>query len=152
MAEKWKNNHFVIEIDGIASPGIDEITGVSLGETGTVEVADAGTNIVDKMSSGLVKWPPLVLVRYADGSANDQAWLDWFTKMFDYNDPTAALGSSSRKNGAIIKIEYAAEVARFAFTGGWIKSMMFGDLSALNEDIAKWTITIEHAGMYVELL
>jgi phage tail-like protein len=150
--EKWKNNHFLVEIDGISSPGIDEITGLSLGETGTIEVADAGTNIVDKMSSGLVKWPPLVLVRYADGSVNDQAWLDWFKQMFDYNDPSAALGSSARRNGAIIKIEFATEVARFAFVGAWVKNIMFSDLAAANEDIAKWQITLEHAGMYAEIL
>lgn len=152
MPEKWKNNHFVMEINGIESPGIDEVQGISLGGTTAIEVVDAGTNVADKISAGIVKWPPLVVIRLADGSATDQLFLNWFKETFDYNDPITAKQSTARRNGAIIKREYGAEVARFAFVGAWIREITFSDLASKNEDVAKWTINIEHAGIYVELL
>lgn len=150
--EKWKNNHFVLEIEGISSPAIDEVTGISLGEAGTVEIVDAGTNLVEKISSGIVRFQPLTLMKIADGTQADRDWLAWFTLTFDLNNPTANLGSQSRKNGAIIKKEYGVEVARFAFVGGWIKSFTAPDLASGNEEVARYTIVLEHQGLFAELL
>jgi len=150
--EKWKNNHFVVEINGLQSPAIDEVTGISMGGSTAIEVVDAGTNVSDKISAGIIKWPPLVLIKIADGSPADAAFLDWFKVTFDYHDPKAALQSTIRKNGAIVKLEYGVEVARFAFVGAWIREMIFSDLSAKNEDVAKWTINLEHSGMYADLV
>lgn len=152
MAEKWKNNHFVVEVDGIQSPKIDEVQGLSFGEVGTVTEIDAGTNVVDNISSGIVRFEPLILIKNADGSQSDQDWINWFKETFDYNDIAGSQGSKARRNGAIIKKEYNVEVARFAFVGAWIKSLKMSDLAGMNEDLAKWTITLEVQGLYPELL
>lgn len=150
--EKWKNNHFVLEIEGISSPGIDEVTGLSLGESGTVEIVDAGTNVVEKISSCITRYQPLTLLRIADGTTTDREWLQWFKDTFDINNPTANLGSQSRKNGAIIKKEYNVEVARYAFIGAWIKSFNAPDLASGAEEVARYSIVLEHQGLYAELL
>jgi len=148
MAEKWKGNHFVVEIDGIQSPTIDAVQGLSMGSTTALEVVDAGTNLIDKISSGIVKFAPLILVRNMDGSPADQAFIDWFKEMFDLTDPISSQGSNTRRNGAIVKREFGQEVLRIGFVGAWIREMMLGDLTSNAEDLWKRTITLEHQGLF----
>lgn len=152
MGEKWKNSHFVLEIAGIQSPKIDEVQNLSFGEAGTIETVDAGTNTPEKMSTGIVKFEPLTLVKNADGTQSDTDWLDWWKTTFNMTDRAESQGSQERRNGAIIKLEYGVEVARFAFVGAWIKSFKLSDLDSTGEDPAQWTIVLEHDGMYPELL
>lgn len=148
MAEKWKSNHFVVEIDGIQSPTIDAVQGLSMGSTTAIEIVDAGTNLIDKISSGIVKFVPLILMRNMDGSPADQAFIDWFKEMFDLTDPISSQGSNTRRNGAIVKREFGQEVLRIGFVGAWIREMTLGDLTSNAEDLWKRTITMEHQGLF----
>lgn len=148
MAERWKDNHFVVEIDGMASPDITEVQGLSMGETTAIEVVDAGTNLMNKISSGIIKWQPLILVRNMDGSQSDQDFIDWFRQMFNFTDPISSQGSNTRRNGAIVKREFGQEVLRIGFVGAWIRSMTLGDLNSTAEALWRRTITIEHQGLF----
>lgn len=144
--ESFRTNEFVLEIDGIESPGITKVAGISEGETGTIEQYDGGTNKVHKISSGIVKFDSLTLERNMDGSSADGAFKDWFLSMFKL-DGSGKGSSTTRKNGSIIKRQFGEEVLRFAFYGAWVKSSKFSDLEAGTENMLKQTIILEHEGL-----
>jgi phage tail-like protein len=142
--ESFRTHGFAIEIEGTSCP-VTKITGLNEGMTDTIEQSDGGSNIVRKISSGIIKFDTLVIERNMDGSAFDTFFQDWFKEMFELNGPSG--GSSVRRNGAIIKLENGEEVLRFAFYEGWVKSSKFADLEAASTNLFKQTIEIEHNGL-----
>ena len=142
--ESFRTHGFAIEIEGTSCP-VTKITGLNEGMTDTIEQSDGGSNIVRKISSGIIKFDTLVIERNMDGSAFDTFFQDWFKEMFELNGPSG--GSSVRRNGAIIKLENGQEVLRFAFYEGWVKSSKFADLEAASTNLFKQTIEIEHNGL-----
>ena len=56
IQEAFRTNRFVLEINGIESPGATRISGLTDGEIDVIEQADAGSNIIYKISSGVVKF------------------------------------------------------------------------------------------------
>ena len=144
--EAFRTNEFVLEIDGIESPGITKVAGLSEGETGTIEQYDGGTNKVHKISSGVVKFDSLTLERNMDASPADNSFKEWFQQMFKL-DGSGKGSSTTRKNGSIIKRQFGEEVLRFAFYGAWVKSSKFSDLEAGTENMLKQTIVLEHEGL-----
>ena len=144
--EAYRTNEFVVEIEGIESPGISKVSGLSEGETKTIEQPDGGSNIVHKLSSGVVKFQPLTLERYLDGSKADEDFRSWFQSIFKL-DGSGKGSSKTRRNGSVIKRHFGEEVARFTFYGAWIQSSKFSDLEAGSENLMKQTIVLEHEGM-----
>jgi phage tail-like protein len=142
--ESFRTHGFAIEIEGTSCP-VTKITGLNEGMTDTIEQSDGGSNIVRKISSGIIKFDTLVIERNMDGSVFDTFFQDWFKEMFELNGPSG--GSSVRRNGAIIKLENGQEVLRFAFYEGWVKSSKFADLEAASTNLFKQTIEIEHNGL-----
>ena len=71
VIEPYRANEFVVEIGTVESPTVSKVTGLSLGETDTIEVVEGGSNVVRKVSSGVVKFQPITLERYVDGSGDD---------------------------------------------------------------------------------
>ena len=143
--DPFRANEFVVEIGTATSPTVSKVTGLSLGETDTVEMPEGGTNIVHKVSSGVVKFQPVTLERYVDGSADDRMFKDFFEQMFKYGE--GGQGSSSRRDGSIVKKHFGAEAFRIAFYGAWVKSAAFGDLEAGSTTLLKQTIVLEHDGL-----
>ncbi len=143
--EAYRNNEFVLEIQGIESPGVTKVSGLSEGKTTAVEQFDGGSNVVHKVSSGVVKFDPLTIERHMDGSPADEAFKQWFQEMFRLDG--TGQGSSTRRNGSIIKKHFGQEVLRFAFYNAWISSSSFSDLQAGGEELFKQTIVIEHEGL-----
>jgi phage tail-like protein len=113
--------------------------------TEAIEQPDGGSPTVHKISSGLVKFDPLVIERNMDGSRFDTFFKDWFAEMFQLNGDTKT--SSVRRNGAVIKLENGQEVLRFAFYGAWVKSSKFSDLEAGSSGLFKQTLELEHEGL-----
>lgn len=142
--ESYRTHGFVVEIEGTRCP-VTKVTGLNEGMTDTIEQSDGGSNIVRKISSGIVKFDTLVIERNTDGSEFDVLFQDWFREMFQLNGPSR--GSSVRRNGAIIKLENGQEVLRFAFYEGWVKSSKFADLEAASTNLFKQTVEIEHNGL-----
>jgi phage tail-like protein len=142
--ESYRTHGFFVEIEGTRVP-VTKVTGLNEGMTDTIEQPDAGSNIVHKIASGVVKFDTLVIERNMDGSPFDQFFQDWFNEMFRLNG--ASGGSSVRRNGAIIKLENGNEVLRFAFYGAWVKSSKFADLEAGTTNLFKQTLEIEHEGL-----
>ena len=76
--EGLRANEFVLWVDGIPSPGVTKISGLSEGELDTIEQPDGGTNHVYKVAATKVKFEPLTIERYVDGSPEDKRFQDWF--------------------------------------------------------------------------
>lgn len=144
--EAYRTDEFVVEIEGIESPGITKVTGLSEGEVEPIEQPDGGANITHKISSGIVKYDDLTLERNTDGSQSDEDFRTWFQEMFKLDG--TGTGSQLRRNGSIVKKQFGQEVLRFAFEGAWIKSSKFSDLDAASSDLMKQTIVLAVERMY----
>src|SRR5438045_3193728 len=130
--ESYRTHGFFVEIEGIRCP-VTKVTGLNEGMTDTIEQSDGGSNIVRKISSGIVKFDTLVIERNMDGSPYDTFFQNWFREMFQLNGPSR--GSSVRRNIAILKLENEREVLRFAVYEGWVKSSKFADLEAASTNL-----------------
>ena len=140
FSEAFRTNEFVVEIEGIESPGITKVTGLSEGDVDAIDQPDGGVNITHKISSGIVKYDDLTLERNMDGTQTDQDFKDWFDEMFKLDG--TGTGSQLRRNGSVVKKQFGEEVLRFAFEGAWIKSSKFSDLDAGTSDLMKQTIVL----------
>lgn len=146
FAEAYRTDEFVVEIEGIESPNITKVGGLSEGEIDAVEQADGGSNIVHKISSGIVKYDDLTLERNLDGTQADTDFKDWFVEMFKLDG--SGTGSALRRNGSVVKKQFGVEVLRFAFEGAWIKSSKFTDLDASSSNLMKQTLVLAVERMY----
>lgn len=140
FSEAFRTNEFVVEIEGIESPGITKVTGLSEGDVDAIDQPDGGVNITHKISSGIVKYDDLTLERNMDGTQTDQDFKGWFDEMFKLDG--TGTGSQLRRNGSVVKKQFGEEVLRFAFEGAWIKSSKFTDLDAGTSDLMKQTIVL----------
>lgn len=144
--ESYRTNEFMLEIGGRLSPGVTKITGLSEGELDTIEQPDGGSYKVYKIAATKIKYEPLTIERYVDGSAEDQRFKDWFQETFML-DRVPQGGSTVRKNGAVVKYHNGTEVLRFTFRDAWVKSSKFTDLEAGATTLMKQTIVLEHGGI-----
>ena len=140
FTEAYRTNEFVVEIEGIESPGIANVTGLDEGSVEAIEQPDGGSNIKHKISSGLVTYDDLTLERNIDGTQTDEDFRAWFTEMFKIDG--TGVGSQLRRNGSVVKLQFGQEVLRFAFEGAWIKSSKFSDLDAGSSELMKQTIVL----------
>jgi phage tail-like protein len=145
--EAYRTDEFVVEIEGIESPGITKVSGLSLGEVDQIDQPDGGANITHKISSGIVKYNDITLERHMDGSQADQDFKDWFNEMFKLDG--TGTGSQLRRNGSVVKKQFQQEVMRFAFEGAWIKSVNFSDLDAATSDRLMMTVVMAIERMYL---
>ena len=144
--EAYRTDEFVVEIEGIESPGITQVSGLSEGEVDHIDQPDGGANITHKISSGIIQYDDLTLERNLDGSQADEDFRGWFTEMFELDG--AGGGSRLRRNGSVVKKHFGDEVARFVFEGAWIKSSSFSDLDAGSSELMKQTLVLAVERMY----
>lgn len=147
--EAFRANEFVLVIDGTESPGVTKISGLSEGELDVIEQPDGGSGHVYKLAAAKVKFEPLTIERYVDGSPEDKRFKDWFQSTFKLASKTQG-GSSVRKNGMIIKKHNGVPVLTFSFHNAWVKSSKFTDLEAGSNNLMKQTIVLEHEGLQRE--
>lgn len=150
FTEAYRTHEFVVEISGIDSPGITKVSGLSDGEIEAIEQPDGGSNIVHKISSGIVKFGDVTLERNMDGSPADAAFLTWFQQMFqiDGSGTPPGAGSPLRRNGSIVKKQFGTEVMRIAVEGMWMKSSKLSDFDAASSGLMKQTIVLAVERMY----
>lgn len=140
FTEAFRTDEFVVEIEGIESPGITKVSGLSEGDVDAIDQPDGGANITHKISSGIVKYDDLTLERNMDGTQADEDFRTWFGEMFALDG--TGTGSALRRNGSVVKKQFGEEVLRFAFEGAWIKSSKFSDLDAGTSELMKQTIVM----------
>jgi phage tail-like protein len=146
FTEAYRTEEFVVEVEGIESPGVTKVSGISEGEVDSIDQHDGGANIVHKVSSGIVKYGDLTLERYMDGTQADEDWKVWWEEMFKLDG--SGIGSKLRRNGSIVKKQHNKEVLRFAFEGAWIKSSKFSDLDASSSALMTQTIVLAVERLY----
>jgi phage tail-like protein len=144
--ESFRSHEFVIEIEGISSPNVTKVSGLTDGEVDAIEQPDAGANHVHKISSGLIKYGDITLERHMDGTQTDADFHDWFAEMFKLDG--TGLGSNLRRNGSVVKKQFGKEVIRWAFEGSWIKSSKFSDLDAKSDGMLVQTIVLAVERIY----
>jgi len=144
--ESYRTDEFVLMIDSTTSPGVTKISGLSEGEFETIEQPDGGSGHVFKIAGPKVKFEPLTIERYVDGSPEDQRFKDWFQETFSLSAGVQG-GSSVRKHGMIVKKHNGADVMTFAFYNAWVKSSKFTDLEAGTTNHFKQTVVLEHEGL-----
>ncbi|KUL25592.1 phage tail protein [Actinoplanes awajinensis] len=140
FTEAYRTHEFVVEIQGIESPGITKVTGLSEGEVESIDQPDGGSNITHKINSGIVKFSDLTLERHLDGGAGDRTFRAWWEQMFKL-DGTGE-GSRARRDGSVVVKRAGAEVQRWQFEGAWVKSSKFSDLDAGAPGLLKQTIVL----------
>ena len=146
FVEAFRTHEFVVEIEGISSPGITKVSGLTDGEIDAIEQPDGGTNHVHKISSTLIKYGDLTLERHMDGTQTDADFSAWFNEMFKLDG--TGIGSQLRRNGSVVKKQFGIEVIRWAFEGAWIKSSKFADLDAKSDGLLTQTIVLAVERMY----
>lgn len=146
FTEAYRTHEFVVEIEGIESPNITKVTGLTEGQVEAIEQPDGGANITHKISSGIIKYGDLTLERNMDGSNADKGFKEWFQTMFTIDG--TGTGSQLRRNGSVVVKENRKEVMRFVFEGAWIKSSKFSDLDAGSSGLMKQTIVLAIERMY----
>ncbi|MFI1105935.1 phage tail protein [Streptomyces melanogenes] len=144
--EGYRATEFVLQIEGIESPSVSKVSGLSEGELDTIEQPDGGSLHVHKISGSKVKFEPLTIERRVDGSDDDKRFLEWMHATWKLSDDRLT-GSSVRKNGLIIKRHLGKEVLKFAFYQAWIKSSKFTDLEAGSSSLLTQTLVLEHEGL-----
>lgn len=144
--EAFRTNEFVVEIEGIESPGITKVTGLTEGEVDPIEQPDGGANVIHKISSGIIKYGDLTLERNMDGTQSDADFKAWFQEMFTLDGK--GTGSKLRRNGSVVVKNHQVEVMRFAFEGAWMKSSKFSDMDAGSNNLMKQTIVLAVERMY----
>jgi phage tail-like protein len=145
VTEPYITNEFVVEIGTEESPTVSKVTGLSLGEADTIEVPEGGTNVVHKVSSGVVKFQPLTIERYVDGSEDDKLFKEFFESAYKLGE--GGQGSTIRRDGSIVKKHFGREVFRLSFYGAWVKSASYTDLEAGSSNPLKQTVVLEHDGL-----
>src|SRR5258707_11648692 len=100
--ESFRANEFIFWVDGTQSPGVTKVSGLSEGEIDTIEQPDGGSIHVYKVAATKIKFEPLTIERYVDGSPEDARFRTWFNATFHMGTKTNG-GSSVRKSGMINK-------------------------------------------------
>ena len=147
--EAYQANEFILWVGNNESPGVTKISGLSEGEIDTIEQPDGGSSHVYKVAATKIKFEPLTIERYVDGSPEDARFRAWFAATFKLTSKTNG-GSSVRKNGMITKYHNGQVVLRFSFSNAWVKSSKFTDLEAGSTSLMKQTIVLEHEGLQRE--
>jgi phage tail-like protein len=146
--ESYRINEFVLIIDGSESPNISKVSGLDEGSVEVKEQPDAGSYRTYKLAGAMIKYEPLTIERYVDGSEEDARFLEWFQNVFKLNNETqGGSGGTSRKDGMIVKRHNGEDVITFAFYGAWPSSSKFSDLEAGSTELFKQTIVLQHEGL-----
>jgi phage tail-like protein len=144
--ESYRIHEFVVEIEGIPSPQITKVSGLSEGEVDAIEQPDGGSPFVHKIPSTMIKYGDITLERHMDGSDTDKQFKDWWRTMFKADGTGTA--ATIRKNGSVVKKHFGTEVLRFAFEGAWIKSSKFTDFDAKADGLLMHTIVLAVERIY----
>jgi phage tail-like protein len=128
---------FLVEIEGIASAGFREVSGLGA-EAEVIEYREGA----DKLRSvrklpGLVKYPNVTLKR---GFTTSRELWDWWTSTRD--------GTLQRRTVAITLLDDARQpVVRWLLREAWIARIEFSELDAAKNEVAIESIELAHEGL-----
>ena len=136
--DPYKSFNFIVEIDGIASAGFTECSGLST-ETTVIEYREGSGGGIRKLP-GLRKYTNVTLKRGL--TANRDLW-NWYKSLTD--------GILQRRNVSIILLaDDRTEVARFTLSQAWPCKWIGPALNAKGNDIAIEELELAHEGFDFE--
>lgn len=134
--DPYKDCNFLVEIDGVASGGFAECSGIAA-ETQVVDYREGNEDQPRvRKEPGLTKYASLVLKR---GYTQDRALWQWYQTILD--------GNVQRKQLSVVLLDAERNpVLRWNFHGAWISKYEGPRLHACGNDIAIETVEIAHEG------
>jgi len=132
--------NFVVEIDGIATAGFSECSGLST-EVDVIEYRNGNEQTRARKLPGLARYANIVLKRGITAGARE-LW-EWHKQVLD--------GKIDRRSGSIILLNEAREqVVRWNFREAWICKYEGPTLNATGNEVAIETIELVIEGLELE--
>lgn len=136
-SDKLGENHFVLEITGLAIGAFREITGLQM-EREILEYTEGGHNDFIHRLPGRVKYPNLVLKR---GVTNQDELMKWFWQTQD---------TPERKDVTVKLVDPSTQVMRtWAFKQAYPVKWIGPNLNAGSDSAATEQLELVHAGLVV---
>jgi phage tail-like protein len=138
--DPYANFNFLVEIDGIAKAGFQEVSGLGA-EVDVIEYREGSdkSGAVRKIP-GLIRYSNITLKR---GYTQDKSLWIWFKSVLD--------GAVVRSNGSIILMDSGRNpVLRWHFREGWPCKYEGPSLSGKGNEIAIETLEIAHEGIELD--
>ena len=133
--DKLGENHFILEITGLAIGAFREISGLQI-ERDILEYTEGGNNDVIHKLPGRVKYPNLVLKR---GITNQDELLKWFWQ---------TQATPNRKAVTVKLVDAAANTMRvWAFEQAYPVKWIGPSLNAGSDNAATEQLELVHGGM-----
>jgi phage tail-like protein len=137
--DPYKNFPFRVEIEGLASAGFAEVSGLSA-EAEVIEYREGADMTSTRKLPGLIKYPNVTLKR---GITSSRELFDWWK--------TVVNGKVQRRSVFIILLDDdGTDVLRWALHEAWIAKIEFGDLEAEGNDVAIESIELAHERLELE--
>jgi phage tail-like protein len=137
--DPYKVFNFIVELDGIASAGFTECSGLST-TTEVIEYREGNDKAGIRKLPGLTKFSNIVLKRGFTRSSELWNWRK-----------TVMNGTVDRRSGTITLLaDDHTPLARFRFHNGWPAKWEGPALNAKSSEVAIETLEIAHEGLDVE--
>lgn len=136
-SDPYANFNFLVEIDGIAKAGFQEVSGLGA-EVDVIEYRE-GTDKINTVRKlpGLIRYSSIVLKR---GLTQDKSLWTWFKTVLD--------GNVLRSSGTITLLDSSrTPVLRWTFLEGWPSKWEGPALNGKTSEVAIETLVIEHEGI-----
>lgn len=148
LTDPLMNFRFCVEIDGVASSGFNEVSGIGA-ETDIVEYREGCDASTVRKMRGLTKFPDLTLSR---GMTSDLDLWKLQTRVFDaFIGASGAASPLYRFDMYLIQRDMAGiDIRTWKFEKCWVSKYEIGDLSGTGNEVVLETIQITHEGFYLE--
>ena len=135
--DPYRNFHFRVEIDGVASAGFSEVE-IGASFVDVIEYREGNEPTTVRKVAGLHKTADVTLKR---GIISSLDLFNWFRAVTN-GDPNV------RKNVAIVILgEDGTDQARFLVHSAWPRKFFVGDLNAKGNDVAVEAIELANEGI-----
>jgi phage tail-like protein len=140
--DPFRNYNFIVEIDGIAQAGFQEVSGGLSSEIDVTEYREGGFSPAEHGSTvrklpGMTKYSNITLKW---GLTDSRELYDWHRDVVK--------GKIERKNGSIVLLDTEGnEAVRWNFANGWPSKWTGSDFNAKSSDVAIETLEIAHEGI-----
>ena len=146
--ESYRANEFVLMIDGTREPGRQQGLGLSARARWTRSSSrTAAATTSTRSPAAKVKFEPLTIERYVDGSPEDKRFRDWFGQTFklEPTDARAARRAQERDDREAAQRRGGAEVRLLRTPGSSPRSSP--TWRPARPHLFKQTIVLEHEGL-----
>ena len=148
LEDKYTNFKFCVEIDGVASAGFSEVSGIEI-EHEVIEYREGCDASTMRKFRGLTKFNDVTLKR---GMSSDLDLWNLNSRTFDAFENATGFGNPVyRFDMYLIQRDMSgAEVRAWKFVKAWVSKYAISDFTGDGSEVAMEEITISHEGFYLE--